>query len=663
MRSKVVAAAVALVAAVAPVVRAADAPASPYPGGTYTPPDATYGVSQDLDLPVVMDDGTRIAVDVAYPTDPATGARITDRTFPVMLTQDPYSNGGAGALIGAMSGGTPGTYFVERGYIFVHMDLRGSGNSEGSSGVTQLFDPRQGLDGLTVAYWASDPANIPGANGTVGLQGCSALGISQLATLMALGRIERAGGGTVTYTYGGTTRTLAVSKKTNPIKAAIPQCLSGDMYRDTFYDNGIPSPIQGLATLPVGVALSGVRTENPSQNISGTLAGVDVLAGGRDGYYQGAWITNDRVAFAHDLARTGVPILGWVGWGEGGSIGAQQLYGVLQNAAAGKANPWAPMDPAQRPSPKYQMIIGDWGHAGGADQGIEIQWYDTWIKGVDTGLQKADRPLHMQELRAKSPTDTTPGRWINATTYPQTAAYSSYYLGDGGTLATSAPSAGTADQLVWAPQHSVSYTLSEPLAQDMTVMGPASVRVWAKSTGTNMSIYAELQDVDPNTGVATHITHASLLQSRRALDPSKSWTIAGGKLGTASTQGPSAHPIAPYVTLTRDDFSVPAGTPVQLDIPLQPITWRLAKGHQLRLVLASQAPQTQCGLNAKIGAAPTGCLYTRPMLETLPGVYDILHDAEHPSAVTVAMVPSDSLPDAGAVVTPTSGDVAMPHDW
>jgi predicted acyl esterase len=646
----------------APAVRAAvpSASASPYPGGRYTPPAASYGTSEDTNVSIVVDDGTKIVADVVYPTDLATGKRITNKTFPVLLTQTPYEGGGVGALEG---GGTsaPGAYFVQRGYIFVDMDIRGTGRSEGRGGEAELFNPREGLDGLTVAYWASDPANVKGSNGLVGLEGCSALGISQIATLMALGRIEREGGGTVTY--NGTTKT--VNAKTSPIRASIPQCLSGNMFGDTFFDNGIPSPINLLATAPIGLALSGVNTKEPSTNVTGSMNNVDMFNGGSWGYYRDFWKTNDRVAFANDVARTKVPLLGWVGWGEGGFIGAQQLYGVLQNAAAGKKNPWAPMAPGQKPSPMYQMIIGDWGHAGGLDQGIELEWYDTWIKGADTGLKKATQPIHMQELRPKAATDssTASERWVNARTYPESSSYATYHLAAGNTLASSSAVTSAPDRLVWAPGQSVTYRLHQPFGQDMTVLGPSGVRVYASSSSTNMAMFAELEDVDPATGTATPITHGSILESRRELLPQKSWTLSNGKLGTRTAQGAAAQPIAPYLTLDHDDYATPPGTVIALDIPLQPVTWRLARGHLLELDLMAQAPQSECSTTVKIGAAPTGCDYTKPMLETISGTYTIVHDAAHPSTVAVALVPSASLPDAQARVTPTSSDVPLPSCW
>jgi uncharacterized protein len=56
---------------------------------------------------------------------------------------------------------------VQRGYIDVVADVRGTGGSQGEWG---LFDPVQGTDGATLAGWA---AKLPHADCDVGLLGAS----------------------------------------------------------------------------------------------------------------------------------------------------------------------------------------------------------------------------------------------------------------------------------------------------------------------------------------------------------------------------------------------------------------------------------------------------------------------------------------------------------
>ena len=112
-----------------------------------------------------------------------------------------------------------------------------------------MFAPIEAEDGAALVKWA---AALAGSDGRVGLQGCSQLGINQLETATLLG-------------------------PDSPVKAMIPACASGDFYRDTAFDNGIPT-IVGSA-----------------------LAGADATSGGDMAYYRDYWKTRDRLARARAL--------------------------------------------------------------------------------------------------------------------------------------------------------------------------------------------------------------------------------------------------------------------------------------------------------------------------------------------------------------------------
>ncbi len=73
-------------------------------------------------------------------------------------------------------------------------------------------------------------------------------------------------------------------------------------------------------------------------------------------------------------------------------------------------------------------MIGDWGHGSGLDLGIELQWYDTWVKGLDTGLPKdTQMPIRLTELGGTK-------RWIKTRCYPLVQRYTALFLSSGGTL-------------------------------------------------------------------------------------------------------------------------------------------------------------------------------------------------------------------------------------
>jgi hypothetical protein len=118
-----------------------------------------YGSSIQWELKVPMRDGTKLAAVVYRP-------RSQKEPLPVILTLTPYTS---------RSTYSRGRYFSEQGYVFVSVDTRGRGNSEGE------FDPfmKDGQDGYDLVEWL---AKQSWCNGKVGMWGGSYLGFTQWAT-------------------------------------------------------------------------------------------------------------------------------------------------------------------------------------------------------------------------------------------------------------------------------------------------------------------------------------------------------------------------------------------------------------------------------------------------------------------------------------------------
>jgi predicted acyl esterase len=164
----------------------------------WTPQAATYGTGSLRDLPVTMADGTVLRVDVYFPTTAGT-TTPANGLFPVLLQQTPY--GKAFIVDASAIANTNVEYLVDRGYIVVIADVRGTGDS---GGTFDLFDPVQSTDGATLARWA---AALPQSNGEVGLFGESYMGINQFQTVQAAGA-------------------------NSPIKAMFPIISGNDLYAD-----------------------------------------------------------------------------------------------------------------------------------------------------------------------------------------------------------------------------------------------------------------------------------------------------------------------------------------------------------------------------------------------------------------------------------------------
>ncbi|HKP56180.1 MAG TPA: CocE/NonD family hydrolase [Polyangiales bacterium] len=551
-----------------------------YPGGRWTVPEASYGTVIERDLKLEMSDGAVLVGDVSYPTDRATQKRASG-TFPVLLTLNPYGSGSFGAGYGEL--------FVTHGYIFASIDVRGTSRSGG--GPQDLFSPRDAMDGAELVTWA---AKLEGSDGRVGLQGCSQLGINQLETASQLA-------------------------PGSPVKAMIPACPSGDFYRDTAFDNGIPS-ITAAALVP------------------------DSANGADTAYYREYWKTRDRVARAPAIARTDIPMLLWSGWHEPGALGSLDLYSVLQNVATGRsAN--APIKAGDKVSGKYQVIIGDWGHGGGLDLGIQLQFYDTWIKGMDTGLATDTKtPLHLAELGGTK-------RWINARCYPLVQRYTPFFLSDGGKLTQTAGNASAANKITWVPQDSPATPLeyvSQPFAEGGMLAGPMAARLQVTSSNTNVQLFVEVFDRSPN-GRLAKIGFGSILGALRRTDPEKSWLDE------------SSLPARPFLTLDADQPMTPDER-TQLDVPLGPTVWSIEPMHSIVVHVSSHPSNDDC---LGVIVPPVGCYPTTPMLTTLRrGVYQIHLGGETGSLLSLPLLKHDTFSPIKSAASPTgNANTPLPVVW
>jgi uncharacterized protein len=610
-------------------------PAAPRRAGAWSPGAARYGVGVDGNVPVTMVDGTVLRADVNYPTNadgsPAAGP------FPVILTQTPYGKSG-----GSFSaGGGVNTYLVERGYIHVVSDVRGTGGSQGSFG---LFDPVQAQDGAALVRWA---AALPRSTGEIGLLGLSYLGINQFFTAAAMG-------------------------PDSPLKAIFPVVAGNDLYRDAAFRGGLIEAEFGPAYL--GFTAAGntitplIEHRRDPAAIPGTLPGhltgvatfqaasiVGISTGGDLAYDEAYWQERNPGRLLDRIVANDIAVFLVGGWRDLFQRGAPLNYSGLQNAAAGRPV-WAPMAADQPASGRYQLLMGPWYHGNVGDgidlNRIELAWFDHWLKGVDTGIVDTPTPLHVYDTGAKE--------WFDTARYPfEAAAPTTLYLGENGTLSRQAPtnSAG-ADPIVFtavanpcrastdqwsagglalfaesggyespcssgsplstqAGPGTLQYT-SAPLPETSTVAGPIGVTIFATSTRPETEWVADIEDVGPD-GTARPLSQGALLGSFRTLDPVRTWTAPDGK------------PIRPYHLSTRAAATpVVPGEMTRYDIEVFPTLATLPAGHRLRLTL------TTADTPPLLAPAPR-------FLDLLGGVYSVARHAGAASFVEIPLAPAGTL--------------------
>lgn len=565
---------------------------SPQAASPWQPDEPRYGFEVVKGLSVQMDDGVRLAADVYYPTDLRAGRRARG-SFPVLLEQTPYGKDHLRALFDRIAG-----YFVTRGYIYAIADLRGFASSGGQAA---WFGSRAGRDGARLTNWAG---HLAGANGKVGLMGCSYDGVIQYFTASSL-------------------------PPGSPVKALAPFCTDSNFYRDATAVGGLPTQV--LAAVR---ALTARGTEDdPAADPFMQL--IVSMGTGSDAYYSEQWESLNVTRMMPRIVELGIPVLSETGWYDlfpGGNIDA---HVAAQNAAA-RRSPDQPLRAGTGASGRYQAIVGPWFHGervGDALRPLVLEWFDTWLKGAPTGMADTVKPLHWFIVGAD--------RWIDSATYPLTDRVRSFRLSPGSlneassaiTCPESAPDTGRCSEpLLWAPafegESALTFT-SQPLDAPLIIAGPGTVTVYLKSTRPEVELTATLFAVSSDE-VETKISDGAQLGSQRALDPASSWYSSDGTL------------IRPSHYFTRDKISpVPLGQPVRLDIELTPAAIRIAPGQRLRLKLTSQ-PAPDFHQFWKTVQIPDPLSPTPEELTNLTGgIYTILYGGE-PSSVVNLSIASDA---------------------
>lgn len=549
----------------APVAQA-QAASTPWPGGTWTPGEATYGSGLDTGISVTMSDGVILTVDISYPTDRATGTRAAG-PFPVLLTQTPYK----------FLDSKAGDYFVQRGYIYVTAHVRGTLTSGGNFA---WLSARDAQDGAELVAWA---AKVQNSSGVVGLNGNSYMGMNQMHTMGALG----AG---------------------SPVKAIAPGCTGSEFYRETYFVGGIPdATINFLRNLPS--LMGGTTTLAFGQEVVS-----DIAAGGDKAYFRDFWNARTIGNLAQKVVNADVPVLLWSSNGDVFAQSSLELYAYLQNAYA-KQPVYGKFHTSTPASGRYQIIISKGGHCAGQDDRIRLEWFDTWLKGVKTGMDKTAMPMHVHELISD--------RWLNTSHYPVVPNYTQYHLDNSNALKSSAPSADGSETIAWAkPSPTTSVQFDSPaFTSGGTLAGPVSASIYASSTTNNLELIASLQAIDVD-GTVTALTSGTVVGSLSENDTDRSWF---------DNNGVSVRPYGKYGT---DRFTA-AGTIKKYDFAISPRFAQIRAGSKLRVVFTTQGDATSCTVS--IGTAP--CFPTNAQLASLAGsMLTIYHGPANDSTINLPLL-------------------------
>ena len=573
-------------------------------------------VTTERDVAATMRDGVVLRADVYRP-------RI-DHPVPVILMRTQYGKAGAQTDPARYQ---PPDWFASHCYLVVVQDVRGQGSSDG---VFSEFTNDM-ADGYDSVEWA---AALPGSDGNVGMYGSS---------------------------YVGATQWLAAVTTPPHLKTIVPANTASDYYDGWTYEGGefrlaflLPWAIEDIATTAAvnrhdqpaleqlqAAAADPTRWLNfrPFKDLPPMQPQNPAVA---PWYFDWIrhWTRDDfwrRVSIRDRYPAVQVPVLHVEGWYDAFLAGGiENFTGMTARGGTDLARtnqrlvigPWDHVAWG-RPDSEPAPLLKDIGPVGNSPiNELQLAWFDHFLKGRDNGVAGAPRVDYF--LMGANVWKTAPS-WP----LPQTQWTNWYLSGAGGIvdragqLTAQPPGPQPPDSYTYDPQypapslggHSCCGALtgpqgpydqtpveqrsdvlvysSAPLDRDTEVTGPVTVTLWAQSSATDTDFTAKLIAVAPD-GRAVNLNNGILRTSFRdsLADPT---------------------PITP-------------GRPYEYHIQVWPTSYQFRAGDRIRLEISS-SDYPQFAPNPNTGAPFGQDTATRLAAQT------ILHDPDHPSSVTLPIIP------------------------
>ncbi len=560
------------------------------PAQAQTVKQSAYEVKIEFNERVTMRDGVELSADIYRPS--ASGA------FPVILTRTPYNKSTErGNHLGV------GRYFAARGYVYVAMDVRGRGDSDG------VFVPyrNEGPDGFDSIEWC---AKQKWSSGKVGTIGSSYLGYDQwIAALQQPPHL--------------TTMIVLVTPPDPFVES--PTGLQSPTYLSWYH-------------LLLGHTLhNAAAVDWNALYLHLPLSTMDEAGGFHALYWQdildhpgiNSWW--EPLIYQNKFDRVKLPILHVSGWYDDEQAGAVMNYiGMTQQGATLGARK------------NQKLLMGPWPHAvnstrklGAVDfgptaqidlDGYELRWFDHWLKGADNGIM-AEAPVRIF-LMCRNEWQDQPDWPIPGTRlekyFLNSGGRANSLFGDGKLSQQAAPSSPE-DHFHYDPLDPVPFIMESTYAQlggpddyrpverrddvlvytsdslddSRVVCGPVKAHLSAASTAVDTDFMVKLIDVWPN-GYAQRLTDG-MVRARYRQGGDKASLIEPGKI-------------------------------YGFDVDLWNTCQEFGKGHRIRVEVASSA-FPKYDRNQNTGEALGKTANTKVADQT------IYHDTDHPSYVILPVVP------------------------
>ena len=584
-----------------------------------------------------MRDGVELATEVYLPAG--------EGPFPVILQRTPYNRRAPSP--GSNCDAAIGSYFAERGYATLNQDSRGRYRSEGKFDAMR----QEARDGYDAVEWA---AAQPWSNGKVGMVGGSYVGLTQWQAaveqpphLVAIAPHYSSSDYLQGWTYQGgafdlwfaqswTSQTLAPDTLQRRLEAAGMPADAVQREVEAFVAAGRAKLIDDwLWQMPLKDFAAFRRDGNIAAYYDEWLA--------RPGY-DDYWADLDVET---KYPRIRVPALVTGGWYDVFQEGTIRNFVGLRSAGGSEVarNGTQLVMRALCHACPADTTAGDIDF--GPDNAFDLnaawaRWFDYWLKGIDNGV--ADDPAVRLFVMVPPDEGTTGGGfWITADEFPLPEAVETrFYLRSGGSANTAAGDGllsadgpgGAADEYVYDPADPVPtvggnmccandllpsgafdqraveqrddvlvYT-TPPLDEDVTVIGPVRVELWAASSAPDTDFTAKLVDVHPD-GYAQNVSEGIIRARYRNSDQRASWLTPG-----------AVH-----------DYTIDLGYTATV----------FRRGHRIRLeISSSNFPHFDRNPNTATAFGEGA--------ELEPATQRVYHDAMHPSQLVVQVAPDIRAP-------------------
>ena len=488
------------------------------------------------DYQVRMSDGVELAVRVHLPEGGG--------PFPTLFAASPYrfDNDDVPETKMFMWRETgPIHWYLEQGYAYVRLDVRGSGRSGGDY---QFYGPRERRDYYEIIEWIAEQ---PWSTGKVG-------GIGE--------------------SYYGTAQWCMAAEKPPHLACIAPYDGHIDIYNGWAYTGGIPSDFMSLWWNSTVRPINRHPMQGPARHIPFDLSYEIGLHPSFDAFWE------QRV-IAPLLAKVDIPVF---------SIG---VWAKLDLHLGGNILGWKAVR-----GPKWLMVTGAPNafeacaefEAVPLHRDVLLPFYDRYLKGIENGFE--NRPPVDIFVRGRGKYETFDA-WP-----PKEVREHALYLRDGlagaahslndGRLDATPPETGDAATSYdyprenWAmgvvkldekgpdPLAEILTFTSPPLDASLQVSGPCELVLHISTTAPDTDVIVRLSEVPPpDSGRRPAvITKGWLRASHRAIDPDRSG------------------PRAPILT-NRNPQPLPVGEVTELRVPLMHAAYLVPKGSRLRIELAN----------------------------------------------------------------------------